>query len=351
MFFPGSLLVQHVEISPNIVSLPQAPHGSGSLRCCVALFCGTLAARSAARLPHRARLLRSISTGNSIGATSPAFCSVYSTNGNLTPAPDFLSPAYDDSSWQTVNIPHDYIVEGAFDPKADEAHGYLPVEPAWYRKTISIPAFDPGRRLWLEFDGVYRDSQMWLNGHFLGRHDSGYTSFRYDISAVARPGTNNLLVVHVDPTRFEGWWYEGGGIYRHTRLVSVAPTHMAPWGVHVVAKVGDSGAGIRADARLEITTTIANDAAVANRATVLSEVINADGAVVATQRTTDRLAAKDSFDFRSRSHCPMPICGLASTLICTVSAPVCSSAGRRWIKSPPTLACAPSVSTQIVDFF
>ncbi len=152
----------------------------------------------------------------------------HSTNQNLSPTPEFLSPAYDDSSWQRVNVPHDYIVEGAFDPKADEAHGYLPVEPGWYRKTISIPAADPGRRLWLEFDGVYRDSQMWLNGHFLGRHVSGYTSFRYDISDVAKPGTNNLLVVRVDPTQFEGWWYEGGGIYRHTRLVSWLPHTWRP---------------------------------------------------------------------------------------------------------------------------
>lgn len=221
-----------------------------------------------------------------------------STNGNLSPAPDFLSPAYDDSAWPTVNVPHDYIVAGTFDAKADEAHGYLPVEPAWYRKTIPIPAGDPGRRLWLEFDGVYRDSQMWLNGHFLGRHLSGYTSFRYDISNVAIPGTNNLLVVRVDPTQFEGWWYEGGGIYRHTRLVSVAPTHVAPWGVHVVANLNDPGDGIRADAQLEITTTVANDTAAADRATVLSEVINADGQVVSTQRTAHRLAVKGRSDVR-----------------------------------------------------
>lgn len=220
------------------------------------------------------------------------------TNANLSPTPDFLSPAYDDSSWQRVNVPHDYIVEGTFDPKADETHGYLPVEPAWYRKTISIPAADQGRRLWLEFDGVYRDSQMWLNGHFLGRHVSGYTSFCYDISDVAKPGTNNLLVVQVDPTQFEGWWYEGGGIYRHTRLISVAPTHVVPWGVHVVAKVNNPGNGIRADARLQITATVANDAATADRATVLSEVINADGEVLTTKRTTHRLAAKGSFHFR-----------------------------------------------------
>jgi beta-galactosidase len=219
-----------------------------------------------------------------------------STNGNLTPTPEFLSSAYDDSSWQSVNVPHDYVVEGTVDPKADEAHGYLPVEPAWYRKTISIPATDKGRRLSLEFDGVYRDSQMWLNGHFLGCHPSGYTSFCYDISDFAIPGTNNLLVVHVDPTQFEGWWYEGGGIYRHTRLISVASTHVEPWGVYVNAAVKNPGDGTQADAQLSIATSVANDAGTADRATVLSDAIDADGAVVASVRTTRRLAAKGSID-------------------------------------------------------
>ena len=205
----------------------------------------------------------------------------HSTNEDLSPPAVFLSPAYDDSAWQKVNVPHDYIVEGTFDPKAEIQHGYLPVEPGWYRKTISIPAADRGRRLWLEFDGVYRDSQMWLNGHFLGRHASGYTSFYYDVSDFAKPGTNNLLVVRVDPTDFEGWWYDGGGIYRHTRLVSVAPMHVSPWGVQVVAKVDNPGDGVQADARLQITTSLVNDADAVNDATVLNEVINAEGKVVA----------------------------------------------------------------------
>ena len=219
------------------------------------------------------------------------------TNKNLAPPPDFLRVTYNDSAWQTVNIPHDYVVEGAFDPKAEGQHGNLPVEPAWYRKTLSIPATDHGRRLSLEFDGVYRDSQMWLNGHFLGRHASGYTSFRYDISEIAIPGTNNLLVVHVDPSGFEGWWYEGGGIYRHTRLVSVAPTHISPNGVHVVATVKDPRDGVQADARLQITTTLANDAADQAPATVLSEVIDAQDKVVATDRMTQPLVAGTNFDF------------------------------------------------------
>ena len=222
-----------------------------------------------------------------------------STNQNWSPPADLLGLDYDDSLWQKINVPHDYIVEGAFDPKAeaDSQHGCLPVEPAWYRKVISIPATDQGHQLWLEFDGVYRDSQMWFNGHFLGRHVSGYTSFQYDISKFAKPGTNNLLVVRVDPTQFEGWWYEGGGVYRHARLVSVAPMHVSPWGVHIVPKIGDPGNGVQADAQLQITTTITNDADVPDRATVLSEVINADGTVVAAKRTTHRLAANGSLDF------------------------------------------------------
>jgi len=83
-----------------------------------------------------------------------------STNQNLSPKPEILAPAYDDSAWQRVNVPHDYIVEGTFDPKAESQHDYLPVEPGWYRKAIAIPASEEGRRLWLEFDGVYRDGQM-----------------------------------------------------------------------------------------------------------------------------------------------------------------------------------------------
>src|SRR5579859_6140842 len=266
-------------------------------RICISIF--TLAASAAIVQAAAPRQITSLDTDWRFhrGDVAGVF-NVVSTNQNLSPTPDSLGPSFDDSTWQRVDVPHDYIVEGRVDSKADEAHGYLPVEPAWYRKTISIPAADQGRRLWLEFDGVYRDSQMWLNGHFLGRHVSGYTSFRYDMSEVAKPGANNLLVVRVDPTRFEGWWYEGGGIYRHTRLVFVAPIHVAPWGVQVVTRVSDPGDGVHADARLQITTTLANDAADGDRATVLSEVIDADGVVVATGRTARRLAAKGSFDFR-----------------------------------------------------
>ena len=220
------------------------------------------------------------------------------TNDVLSPPSQVLGRGFDDSSWRQVNVPHDYIVEGTFDSKADNTHACLRVEPGWYRKSIAIPATDHGRSLWLEFDGVYRDSRMWFNGHFLGRHLSGYTSFRYDISGLAKPGADNGLVVRVDPREFEGWWYEGGGIYRHARLVSVAPLHIAPWGIHIVPSVSDPADGVQADARVEITTTLANDSSYPADATVLNEVLEAGGATVASVRSTHRLAPRGGFDFR-----------------------------------------------------
>lgn len=207
-----------------------------------------------------------------------------------------LSPGYDDSGWRHVDVPHDFIVEGTFDPKANKDHGYLPVEPGWYRKHVAVPASARGRRLWLEFDGVYRAGRFWLNGQYLGSHASGYTSFRFDVTGVARPGEDNLLTVRVDPRGFEGWWYEGGGIYRHVRLVSLAPVHVAPWGVFVSATVPKVGDGVRADATLSVATTLANDSDQAADVTLRSEVLDAAGRVVAEVHEAQSVAAHGKAD-------------------------------------------------------
>ncbi len=192
-----------------------------------------------------------------------------------------LGDSCDEPSWRRVDVPHDFIVEGTFDRKADAGHSSLPVEPGWYRKTIAIPAGAEGRRLWLEFDGVYRASRMWLNGKALGVHQSGYTPFRYDITGAARIGKDNLLAVRVDPSRWEGWWYDGGGIYRHARLLSLDPVHIAPWGVFVTSQVADPGDGALADAVVTAATRLADEGTAAAGATLASEVIDSDGRVVA----------------------------------------------------------------------
>ncbi len=140
------------------------------------------------------------------------------------------SKSFSDASWRTVNLPHDWAVELPFDPSADAGHGFKPVGPgfaannvAWYRRTFELPGEDAGKRLWLEFDGVFRDCEVFVNGWFVGHHESGYSSFRYDITDVANPGGKNVVAVKVDASQFEGWFYEGAGIYRHVWLVKTAP--------------------------------------------------------------------------------------------------------------------------------
>jgi beta-galactosidase len=150
---------------------------------------------------------------------------------------------FDDSHWRTVNLPHDWAVELPFDQNADVKHGYKPVGPGfpdnsigWYRRSFALSAADKGKRLYLEFDGVYRKCSVFLNGYKLDHHEGGYNSFRCDISDVADYGGNNVLAVRVDASEDEGWFYEGAGIYRHVWLVKTAPFAIAPGGIFIYSQ-------------------------------------------------------------------------------------------------------------------
>ena len=206
------------------------------------------------------------------------------TEAEAPPALSTTGPAaaaFDDAAWRSVHLPHDFVVEGAFDPKADASHGFLPQTGAWYRKHFTLPEADKDKVLWLEFDGVYRDSVVWLNGVRLGQHASGYTSFYYDISKAAHPGGDNVVTVWADARRNEGWWYEGGGIYRHVYLTKLAPTHVAHWGEYVTA----TPAADFQTAEITSETELANDGSGATASIVENKLIGADGKVVAQSST------------------------------------------------------------------
>lgn len=209
--------------------------------------------------------------------------------GSANLGDDPTQPGYRDAGWRTVHLPHDYVVEGTFTPTADASHGSLPTAPAWYRKTFTLPASAQGKSVWIEFDGVYRDSKVTLNGKLLGEHPSGYTGFRYDISKVARFDGPNVLAVHVDPTAQEGWWYEGGGIYRHVWLNIASPLHVAPLGTFVTSAVQNPLAN--PSATLAIKTTVANASAQPQECTVLSQVFGPDGHVVTVVKSSQSVPA------------------------------------------------------------
>ncbi len=186
---------------------------------------------------------------------------------------------FDDSAWRVVQLPHDYIVEGKYDPKADKGHGFLPVYPAWYRRHFSLAASDSGKAVWLDFEGVYRDAHVYLNGKLLGRHQGGYTPFRFDISKSANFGGDNVLAVYVDPTKFEGWWYEGGGIYRHVWLNVADPVHVLPWGVYVISDIHNVRDNASAD--LTIQTSVVNESHQRHTCEIVSTVSDPLGQSVA----------------------------------------------------------------------
>jgi beta-galactosidase len=204
---------------------------------------------------------------------------------NLGGGVAFVKPDFDDSGWHKLDLPHDWAVELPFNENADLKHGFKPVGDGfpensigWYRRAFDLPASDKGRALWIEFDGVYRNSLVWLNGHCLGRNVSGYSSFRYDISKAANYGGKNELVVRVDASRFEGWFYEGAGIYRHVWLEKAAAIHVAPHGIFVYSKftndVPEGPVTANVETRLDAPNPYIN-------ATVQQEIFSPEGKFVA----------------------------------------------------------------------
>lgn len=143
------------------------------------------------------------------------------------------APDADDSDWRSLDLPHDWAIEGPVDPSANLSQGYRRRGVAWYRRYFRLPTVDQGRNLELQFDGVATHCTVWVNGILAHRNWCGYNSFSIDITPFARFGDQiNTVAVRVDADPMEGWWYEGAGIYRHTWLVKRSPVHLATDGVY-----------------------------------------------------------------------------------------------------------------------
>lgn len=163
--------------------------------------------------------------------------------------------------WKTVNLPHDWVVDLPYAKEASHSHGYKAVgykfpenSVGWYRKAITVPQEDLGKHLYLQFDGIFRDARIWINGFYLGHEPSGYATQVYDITEYLNYGEENLICVRADATLEEGWFYEGAGIYRHVWLNKTAPLHVAPFGTFVHSTL----AAPFDKAKLTIETTVEN---------------------------------------------------------------------------------------------
>ena len=164
------------------------------------------------------------------------YSKVMSSNHSHAP----IMPGFDDSAWQTVSLPHDWVVDLPYSKEASHSHGYKCVgwkypgnSVGWYRRHLEIPAEDAGKQIWIEFEGIFRNSQVFCNGCYLGSEPSGYVSRVYDLSPYLNYGGDNVITVRCDASTEEGWYYEGAGIYRNVWLHKAGPVAIRPYSLNV----------------------------------------------------------------------------------------------------------------------
>jgi len=209
---------------------------------------------------------------------------------NFGDAPGADQPDFNDTRWRVVTLPHDWSIEGAFDPQSPGDGGgdaHLPTGIGWYRLHFPMRAAWSGRRVLIEFEGAYENAEVWINGHDLGRHPYGYTSFWHDLTPDLHPGAN-VLAVRVDNSQQPNTrWYSGSGLYRHVRLVVAEPVHVVPWGVFV-----STASATAARAQVRIETTVRNDSDAGVVAVIETRLLDAQGREVAAASAPAKIGAE-----------------------------------------------------------
>ncbi|MCB9054803.1 MAG: glycosyl hydrolase 53 family protein [Chitinophagales bacterium] len=199
-----------------------------------------------------------------------------------------IDPRFKDSSWRTIDLPHDWAVELPFTYKDDfnvMAHGYKPVgglfpetSIGWYRKHFTVASADSGQRFQVQFDGIFRDAMIWINGFFVGNNMSGYVGNAYDITDFVHFDRENVIVVRVDATQYEGWFYEGAGIYRHVWLNQYNDVHLAHDGIFAYSAI------ISNKAVVNVETTVENQSLLSSSCTVSAYIADRNGKVISKSK-------------------------------------------------------------------
>ncbi len=212
-------------------------------------------------------------------------------------------PARDDSAWRKLRLPHDWSVEAAYSAANASGTGFLPGGIGWYRKTFQLAESLRGRRVFLAFDGVYRDSDVWINGHLLGHRPYGYSSFEYELTPHLHFGAApNVVAVRVDHSvAADSRFYAGSGIYRHVWLTVTAPVHVAHWGTYIYTPViGDK------QTLVSIETTVTNQSAAEAVLRLTTVIEDPTGHEIATVSTDGSLAPGGSRVFPQQTAAPSP---------------------------------------------
>ena len=247
-----------------------------------ALLVGTAVPSSAGPAPRPADQ-QAIGADDLVGDRSTSFNSGWSfTRGNPAGAEQ---PGFDDGAWRTLDVPHDWMIEQEFQVSGNPLlalAGHLPGGTAWYRKSFEVPKLAPGQRVSLDFDGVQQVATVYVNGVQVGVHHHGYTAFSYDVTdALTTDGSANEVAVRTEALDYSSRWYPGGGIYRDVALTVTDEVHVERDGTFVTTPT------LAADlseqrANLQIRTEVAAPPSGSPDVTVVSDIVDAEGDVVAT---------------------------------------------------------------------
>ena len=209
---------------------------------------------------------------------------------------------FNDSDWRVVDLPHDYVVEGAFSRAEPYSHGSLPRENAWYRRTFILPEEDRGKRIALHFEGVCTACVVHVNGQPMFRNHTAGVGFDVDITDIARYGEDvNVVAVYCDCSDYEGWYYEGGGIYRHVWLVKSGKVYVDLWGTFVRSEKRPDGSF-----HTLISTEIRNILDEGKTVTVRSQIISPEGEPVAETESRREMPLRSEYVFEQAADVPNP---------------------------------------------
>lgn len=211
--------------------------------------------------------------------------------------------AYD--GWSKINLPHDWSILGPYAKtnSMDPRGGFLPTGIGWYRKYFSMPETLRGKKISIEFDGVYRHSDVWINGHFLGHYPFGYLGFAYDLTAYLKFGAEpNVIAVRVDNSKQpNSRWYSGSGIDRHVWITATDPLHVAHWGTQITTpKIATNSATVR------VRTKILNEQAAEREIVLVSEIIGDAGEVLSAAQSSGKISANGEKEFDQNLEVPNP---------------------------------------------
>jgi beta-galactosidase len=213
-------------------------------------------------------------------------------------SPQFADAGWRDAGWRNIDLPHDFSIEGAFaqDAPSGGSGGYLLTGIVWYRKSFRLPESDRDRIVTLEFDGVYQNSEVWINGHSLGLRPYGYVPFAYELTPHLNFGGENVVAVRVDNSKQPNCrWYSGSGIYRHTWLLTTERLRVGYWGTFVTTpQVSAESAAI------EVKTMIVNGRNAPSHCMLTTEILDKDGHVVQTLESSQVIGGGANFELVQR---------------------------------------------------